>query len=168
MRRVLLTFTLLVASAGLTLAQNPGPPDFSGTWVLNVAKSKPNLKGFSDTIVITVSGSNVTMRHTTNGKEWAHTYVTDGTEHVLITKGVERKGNVDKAYWKKSTLIAEMTGRLPDGTEVLREKAKWTLSADGRVLTEESEGVSLSPEFRIPTDESEVLDRKTVSVYDKQ
>ncbi len=168
MRRFLLTFTLVVASAGSTFAQNPAPPDFSGTWVLNVAKSKPKIKGFSDKIVITVSGSNITMRHTTDGKEWAHTYVTDGKEHVLVVAGMERKGNVDKSYWEKSALIADVTGRMPDGSEVFHQKAKWTLSADGRVLTEESEGVSWSPEFRMPTDESEVFDRSTVSIYDKQ
>jgi len=62
-------------------------------------------------------------------------------------------------YWKKSSLVVETFARLKmpnmpavNGTEPWRLKDRWTLSGDGRVLTDEAEG----------------FDAKTVSVYDKQ
>jgi hypothetical protein len=143
------------------LAQDSATPDISGTWILNLAKSKLG-KGAdvrSETVVITLSASNVAMHYTVNGKESnrAYSYVTDGKEHPFTE--VQGGEDVVKAYWKKSALVIETIGRLKmpnspdfDGSEGFHLKDRWTLSGDGRVLMEESDGG----------------DHKTVSVYDKQ
>lgn len=140
-------------------AQKSPPPDITGTWVLNIAKSKLP-KGadiHSEKIVITVSGSDVVMKFTIDGEQSTHMYVANGKERVFA----ELKGSevVDKAYWKKSAFITEESVRmktpdLPDinNYEVLHFKEWWKLSADGRLLTQESEGST----------------GRTVSVYDKQ
>lgn len=97
------------------------------------------------------------MRFNTDGKESIHSHVTDGKEHVVAE--VQGGQNMEKAYWNKSALIVETFARLKmpnsptvDGSELWRLKDRWTVSADGRVLTYEAEG----------------FDAKTRSVYDKQ
>ena len=158
-RLLSLTIPLGVVLATPTRAQNLTTPDMSGTWVLNLAKSKlaKGAKAHSETLVIVSSGSNVLMRFNTDGKKSTHSYVADGKERVFA----EVQGGQDlvKGYWKKASLIVETFARLkmPDmptvnGSEPWRLKDRWTLSADGRVLTCEAEG----------------LDAKTRSVYDKE
>jgi hypothetical protein len=154
-----LTIPLAVALVTPIRAQNPTTPDLSGTWVLNLAKSKltKDAKVHSETLAIVSSGLNVVMRFNTDGKESAHSYVTDGKERVVAE--VQGGQNLEKAYWKKSALVVETFARLKmpntptvNGNELWRLKDRWTLSAEGRVLTDEAEG----------------FDAKTRSVYDKQ
>ena len=111
----------------------------------------------SETVVITSSGSNVVMQFDTDGKASTHAYVTDGKERVIAE--VQGGQNLIKAYWKKSSVVVETFARLKmpntpgvNGTGLWRLKDRWTLSGDGRVLTDEAEG----------------FDAKTVSVYDKR
>lgn len=141
------------------LAQKSPPPDITGTWVCNLAKSKLP-KGsdiHSEKVVITVSGLDVEMQFTIDGKQSTHLYVANGKERVFAElKGTEA---VDKAYWRKSTLISEESWRVkrPDlpvinNYDVFYFKDWWKLSADGRVLTDETESST----------------GKTVSVYDRQ
>jgi len=127
--------------------------------VLNLGKSKltKDAKVHSETLAIVSSGLNVVMRFNTDGKESALSYVTDGKERVVAD--VQGAQNLEKAYWKKSALIVETFARLNmpntptvNGGELWRLKDRWTLSADGRVLTYEAEGFG----------------GKTRSVYDKQ
>jgi hypothetical protein len=158
-RELLITILLVPALMVSALAQAPATPDLSGTWVLNLAKSKltKDANVHSETLEIVSAGSNVLMRFNTDGKESTHAYITDGKEHAVAE--VQGAQNLVKVYWKKSTLIVETFARLKmpnspsvNDSELWRLKDQWTLSADGRVLTYEAEG----------------FDVKTKSVYDKQ
>ncbi len=158
MPRLRLAAFLLVTFALPLSAQTSAPPDLTGTRALDVSKSKlaKHLTAQSETLVITCSGSSIVMRDTIDGKVEVHTYVVDGKEHPYAE--VQGGDDLTKVYWKKSTLVIENFARLKmpntpmDGSTLWSIKDRWTLSADGRTLT----------------DESERSDSKTVSVYDKQ
>lgn len=158
MPRLRLAAFLLVTFALPLSAQTSAPPDLTGTWALDVSKSKlaKHSTVQSETLVITCSGSSIVMRDTTDGKVETHSYTIDGKERPYAE--VQGGENFTKAYWKKSTLVIENFARLKmpsapmDGSTLWSIKDRWTLSADGRTLT----------------DESERSDSKTVSVYEKQ
>ena len=159
MRRLLPTIAVVMALGAPILGRDLTVPDISGTWVLNLTKSKlaKGTNVHSETVVITSSESNIVMHFNTDGNESTHAYIADGKERVFAK--VQGGEDLVKAYWKKSTLVIETFARLKmpnmpavDGSEAWHLKARWTLSGDGRVLTDEVEG----------------FDAKTVSVYDKQ
>jgi len=159
MRRLLPTIAFVLVLAMPAATQKSAAPDLSGTWVLNLSKSKEINRAvvLSEKLVVTCSGLNVTMHFTTDGRNVTNSYVADGKEH-LYAQG--HGGAVPiTAYWKKSSLIVEYPVRWKsadspddDAGEVSHVVNRWTLSADGHTLTDESEG----------------FDMKTVRVYDKQ
>jgi hypothetical protein len=139
----MLRFTLAIAFVfGLiapALAQNSCPPDFPGTWILNLAKSKLEEHSFivSSTLVISCSGRTVEIDDTMNGqKQQPWIYTTDGKQHLfaLLPGGEE----VAKANWKKSVLVTRLIGRKTKPPFDFTDR--WTVSADGRTLTQESRG----------------------------
>ena len=157
-RMMLLTLSLLVALVEPLFAKPSARPDISGTWILNIDKSKL-AKGtdiHSETLVIACSESTITIRDDVDGKLSTRTYLADGKDHPFA----EVRGGQDfvRASWKKSTFVIEVSGRLKtpnsslDGSEVWHTEDRWSVSADGRVLTEKSEA----------------FDTTTTLVYDKQ
>jgi hypothetical protein len=102
-----LVFVLFFALDAKLCAQNSIAPDISGTWKLNLEKSKPlkAAKIQSETITITRSGTTIQMRHVTNGQESNQTYIADGKEKKIK----ENQGGevFAKAQWKGSVLIIE-------------------------------------------------------------
>lgn len=142
---MLLILLLLVAFTEAVFAKPSPRPDISGTWVLNIDKSKL-AKGtdiHSETLAIACSESTITIRDDVDGKVSTRTYLADGKDHPFA----EVRGGQDfvKASWKKSTLVIQVSGRLEtpnsslDGSEVWHTEDRWSVSADGRVLTEKSE-----------------------------
>jgi hypothetical protein len=138
MRQLLIAITLLLSMIFPTLSQN-ARSDFSGTWVLNLAKSKLEPHSFvvSSTMVIKCLGTTVEIDDTTNGKKqspWI--YTTDGKEHFF--QEVPGGDELAKATWEKSVLVTRLIGRKArppfDFTD------RWTLSSDGRTLTQQSTG----------------------------
>jgi hypothetical protein len=123
-------------------------PDLSGTWVLNLAKSKlgkhPTIS--SDTVVIIASESKIEIRETVDGKEETHSYVIDGKEYPYASARVSQSvasENVTKASWKKTILMIEDIGRVRTSgvmgdAEVLHQTDRWTLSPDGKTLSEKT------------------------------
>ncbi len=84
------------------------------------------------------------MRFTTDGKESSEAYTADGKERTVN----ENQGGkaVVKAKWKGPVLIIERIARLKlpsdplfNGSEVIHDKERWKLSADGRILTVEQD-----------------------------
>jgi hypothetical protein len=155
-RPALVTITLALAVTFSALAQKPVSPDLSGTWVLNLGKSKLSKRVTigSETIVITCPNSTIQFHFTTDGKESTETYTPDGKDHIV--KEFSGGQLFSKAQWKKSVLVTESGSRLvmpnsaADGYQPIQDRERWTLSSDGRVLTREIE------------------DPKQVFVYDKQ
>ena len=154
MRNFLLIFLLALTAADAAPAKPDAPPDISGTWILNVNQSKLP-KGdptHSETIVIACSGSQIAMRDNVDGKRSTTMYYLDGKEHPFAE--VEGGEDLRKAHWKKNILVIETVARVKaqnsalNGSALWRLQDRWSLSADGRVLTEKSEGFD-TPEVRV-------------------
>jgi hypothetical protein len=85
MHRLLLTLALGAAFSSPALAQTATTPDLSGTWKLNLAKSKldKHNKIKSETITIITSGDTIQFHHAADPKDLLYTYVADGKERPL-------------------------------------------------------------------------------------
>jgi hypothetical protein len=141
MRQLLIAITLVLAMAFSTLAQTPAPPDFSGTWVLNAAKStlpkESTIK--SQTIVIDNKKSSIVFHYKTDGKKSSESYTPDGKKRA--------SGQLSSsASWHDSVLVIESTLdiKVPNATVVVTGLKpvvdSWTLAADGRTLTHDADG----------------------------
>ena len=156
MHRLLVTLALGAALASIALAQTATTPDLSGTWKLNLAKSKLDKHNtvVSETITITSKDATIEFHYTTDSKDHTETYIADGRERSAgNVKGIEIRAT---AGWKKSVLTIDrgpvMMGHTPEEAAVSRVTDRWTLSADGRTLKQDSEG----------------FDTRQTFVYDKQ
>ena len=135
MRRLLLTIALSAALASTSFAQTATTPDFSGTWKLNLAKSKldKHNKIKSQTITITTSGDTIQFHYATDPKDRLYTYVTDGKERPvgIWTESDDYRGV--KATWENSVLVIEEIIRIP-GQDLIQSIDRWSLSSDGKTL----------------------------------
>jgi hypothetical protein len=154
-KNLVLAFLLLSIGTVVLRAQKSTPADLSGTWKLNLEKSKlpKGTKIQSQTLVITTSGVSIQIHYSTDGRESIETYITDGKERII--REVQGGEAISKAYWKGSALTTETGARLriPDqplfnGSDLIHSKERWKLSSDGRSLTVESD------------------DPKRISIYD--
>ena len=130
MHRLLLSIALGAALVSTAFAQTAAHPDLSGTWKLNLAKSKLDKHETitSETLVITSADSYVEFRYTIDGKDYPHRYITDGKERSIAEGGRQVSPYIItmvKAQWQKSVLVIE----------VMHRTLRWTLSSDGRTLT---------------------------------
>lgn len=72
---LLLSIVVLAGSAGAA------PPDFSGTWILNRAKSTNVPNGVADALVITVNANRLKIKYATQGEEpYTKEWRLDGSE----------------------------------------------------------------------------------------
>jgi len=138
------------------LAQAAAAPDFSGTWVLNAAKSTlpkdSTIK--SQTIVIDNKKSAIVFHYKTDGKKLTETYTPDGKKRVSLKTSSGQL--TSSASWHDSVLVIESTLdiKVPNATVVVTGLKPiidtWTLAADGRTLTHDA------------------ADHKEIYVYEKQ
>jgi len=157
MRQLLITIILVLAAMFSDFAKTTAAaPDFSGTWVLNVAKSTLSKDSTikSQTIVIGNKKSAIVFHYKTDGKKSTETYTPDGKKRVSLNMSSGQL--TSSASWNDSVLIIESTLniKVPNATVVVTGLKPvidtWTLSADGRTLTHDS------------------ADHKEVYVYEKQ
>jgi hypothetical protein len=144
MRQFPITITLLIAVILSVLATAAEAPDFSGTWVLNAAKSTlpkdSTIK--SQTIVIDNKKSAIVFHYKTDGKKSTETYIPDGQKRVS-TKMSSGQLN-SSARWHDSVLVIESTLdiKIPNATVVVTGLKPvvdtWTLTADGKTLTHDA------------------------------
>jgi len=136
---------IILGLAGIAVrarAQN-APPDFTGTWTLDLAKSKPD-KRFpvkEQTIVITYANQTIQFAYTTDGKPLPLSYVVDGKERAMPNPMFPKSDNFIKAEWKKSALDIVTISRMgPLGYNVdnVFLSQHWMLSSDGKTLTEKT------------------------------
>ena len=156
MRQILVTITLVLAVMFSALAQTTAAPDFSGTWVLNAAKSilpkDSTIK--SQTIVIDNKKSAIVFHYKTDGKKLTETYTPDGKKRVSLNMSSGQL--TSSASWHDSVLVIESTLdiKVPNATVVVTGLKPvidtWTLAADGRTLTHDAG------------------DHKEIYVYEKQ
>ena len=127
----------LLAASLLASAYAQQKPNFTGTWKLNVAKSDfgmvPGPESRTDVIVhADPSLTDKVSADTAQGKqEYTATYTTDGKEAVNKRGPVEAKSIL---HWDGSKLVVDTKLNVND--QDITIKAIWTLSADGKTLTQ--------------------------------
>jgi hypothetical protein len=144
-RQLLVTITLVLAVMFSALAQTTAAPDFSGSWVLNAAKSKlpkdSTIK--SQTIVIDNKKSAIVFHYITDGKKLMESYTPDGKERVSLKMSSGQL--TSSASWHDSVLVIEsrLDIKVPNATVVVTGLKPiidtWTLAADGRTLTHDTD-----------------------------
>src|SRR5690348_2924308 len=112
---LVVAFALTLVSAYTLYAQQSSQPDLSGTWTLNLQKSKlpKKTRPTTETLVITSSGTTITARYTIDSRQSSETYVPDGKEKVVR----EFQGGklFSRAKWRGPVLITETYGRIFNG-----------------------------------------------------
>jgi hypothetical protein len=156
MRRILITISLLLAAMFSAFTHTSAAPDFSGTWVLNIAKSTlpkdSTIK--SQTIAIENKKSAIVFHYNTDEKKSTTAYTPDGKKRVSVNMPSGQLNS--SASWHDSVLVIESTLdiKVPNATVVVTGLKPvidtWTLAADGRTLTHD------------------LGDHKEIYVYDKQ
>jgi hypothetical protein len=145
-RRLLVTITLVLAVTASAFAQTGAAPDFSGSWVLNAAKSKlpkdSTIK--SQTIIIDNRKSAIVFNYKTDGKKSMESYTPDGMKRASVKMSSGQLNS--SASWRDSVLVIESTLdiKVPNATVIVTGLKPvidtWTLAADGRTLTHDADG----------------------------
>jgi hypothetical protein len=146
------------SSVGSVFAQNAARPILTGTWKLNLAKSKLDKHHTirSETLTISSADTTIQFHYTTDGRESVRTYIADGKERAAAE--VKDGQRFATATWRNSVLVIEEIERLkrpgytPDESERFHVTDRWTLTGNGNSLTRDSN----SPE------------KHQVFVYDKE
>jgi hypothetical protein len=130
------------ALAGLLLLANAlaaGPPNFSGTWVLNPTKGK-NLgmvAAVQETVVIKQSPAQLTIDFTTvfQGNTTNRTVTYDLGGKPVRNEGAMREKAETVAKWQDAALVVTWTSQgAVAGSTTVRTETR-TLSADGKTMT---------------------------------
>ena len=144
MRQMIRSITAAAAICGFAIpalhAQAVARPNFSGTWVLDAAKSQSSgtlpsaatwtIVQHGDTLITdresTIEGAGAVKSHMVvgfDGKSWKNSINQPGIGDVEVSM---------IASWDKTTLVVTMTGSMQE-TEFV-QAGRWTLSADGKSL----------------------------------
>jgi hypothetical protein len=142
MKRIsVLTFLMVVAITTLAFAQ--AKPDFSGTWVLDAAKSNLGLIGpgakqapmRTVTLVLKQTRDVLTIQRTVGERKETAVYKLDGSESTnKLPSGDETKSIVK---WVDATLVSRTTAKMndPQGGRNVEMTDVRSLSANGQVMT---------------------------------
>jgi hypothetical protein len=128
----LLTIALLAASAAMAAT-----PDLSGSWKLNVSKSSfgefPAPSSMNQKITHAEPKLTVAVKQSSDMGDFDFTsnYTTDGKECTNAGFGGSENKSVVK--WEGEALNIDTKGTFGDNAYSLKDK--WTVSADGKVLT---------------------------------
>ena len=139
---VLAAFVLAAASVAAA-----AKPNFSGTWVLDAAKSEGVMQGLEETMTVKQDGDGFVIEakmKTQRGERTRNeTFAADGKEgEFTMRMGPNESKGKRTAKWSadgNSLEVAEsMTFQDREGANVeAKATRKWTLSADGKTLTVE-------------------------------
>jgi hypothetical protein len=127
---------LAAAIPVLAVLAGAASPNLTGDWKLNVSKSDLGQMPppSSMTQKITHSDPNLKVAVKQSGDmgdfEWEANYTTDGKECVNTIRDNEAKSTVK---WDGDALLFDTKGKFGDNDFTMKDK--WTLSADGKVLT---------------------------------
>ena len=111
------------------LAQTPARPNFTGTWVMDVAKSDLRETPAAKSHVLTIvhKEPNITIDREVDGRKDSAPFRTDGVETSFKA---ECCGELKSSgRWEGTTLMRRV------GNENITQNDAWTLSADGKTLT---------------------------------
>jgi hypothetical protein len=122
-----LSLSLLFAAAALAADT---PPNFTGTWKLNVAKSDMGTSGVTE-LVVDVDHKDPVFKYTAKGVAGGQEFEETETMNTDGKPSQDSQGATVKAHWEGATLVAEATGA--DGSMVY--VARLTMSDDGKTIT---------------------------------
>jgi hypothetical protein len=135
LRRAVTASFLFVFLAALSFAQDK--PNFSGTWKLNTAKSDFGVLPGPDSLTSVIEHADPTLKMTVNSagqqgnQDYTVNYTTDGKEAVNHVGPREVKST---AVWDGSNMV--VNSKLNFNDQDVTIKSVWTLSADGKTLTQ--------------------------------
>lgn len=140
-RALILSVVMSVAIATLVFAQ--GKLDFSGTWILDAAKSDlgrtssaaKQMPMRTVTLVLKQTSDALTIQRTTGEQKETAVYKMDGSVSTnKLPSGNESKSTVK---WVGSTLVTKTTTKMDDslGGGIAEMTDVRSLSADGQVMT---------------------------------
>lgn len=128
-------FALALIAAPTLPAQ--GPPNLSGTWVLQPDKSNfgPLPAPTRRTDVIEHQEPRLTVKRTGSGPQGDFSaelvFAVDGKPHQNSVNGNELSSTLQ---WEGQVLVMMSTAQTPNGEVTLTDR--WSLSADGKTLTQ--------------------------------
>jgi hypothetical protein len=119
-----------------------GPPNFSGIWVLNTARSKNlgMMAALADTLTISQTATEVVIqdRSSYEGRQNDRALRYDLTGKPTANQGPMGDRNETIARWVDGKLVATWTSEgAVAGTKVVRTETR-SVSADGKTMTVES------------------------------
>ncbi|PWU00969.1 MAG: hypothetical protein C5B51_24065 [Terriglobia bacterium] len=135
-RSTWLSVAFLAVVVPVTLLQGQSKPNFSGTWKLNFEKSDFGSLARPAALINKIAHREpdieLTMTEVSAGGETVTKalFTTDGKENLNSARGNTVRS---KQWWEGSVLVTEAQGTLA-GTR-FTGKSRWSLSADGKVLT---------------------------------
>jgi hypothetical protein len=124
----------LFCSASTHVSAQQAKPNLTGTWKINLSKSKlaPQHGPGIDRYKIKHSEPRVEMEHTFNGRSETYTYMTDGKERMAngsLQDGATRA----KTHWDSDTLVIEKKQAI-GSVGAFVWISRFTLSQDGKSL----------------------------------
>jgi hypothetical protein len=153
---------VLIALALSCFIANPASaqlakPNLSGTWELNVSKSKLSRmhRAGTDRYKITHSEPQLRMEHTYPSGGETSRYTTDGTPMLA---DLDRRDVLAKAYWDGDTLVIEKHQEIDEGRLRMTWTSRFTLSQDGQSLAVTKHATRNS--FSADLDESLVYEKR--------
>jgi ABC-type enterochelin transport system substrate-binding protein len=138
MTRLTLVFASVALSLVTTVAAQ-SPPVFSGTWVLNTAKSQNlgMMAALEDAVTISQTPTRLVITDTSSfqGQKNTRELQYDLTGKPTTNSGPMGDRNETVAAWRAGTLVATWTSDgAVAGTKVVRTETR-SLSADGKTMT---------------------------------
>jgi len=129
-RIILIILVFFFCSGATHLSAQQVRPNLSGTWKLNLSKSKlaPQRPFGGDSYKIKHLEPQLEMVHGGN----TYRYVTDGKQHVANVSPGEGE-TLAKTYWDGDTLVIEKRQEIGQGGSSW--VSRYTLSQDGKSLT---------------------------------
>lgn len=128
--------TLALGDRLNTQDTKPTTPNFTGTWKLNLSKSDFGPTPAPESLVDKIEHKNTAITLNSTRVEQGATdaitlnLTTDGKENTNTVHGAEVK---TKLKWEGAALLLDSAVTVEGGSISLKDK--WTLSADGKVLT---------------------------------
>ena len=146
MRSTFFLTSIVLALSILTASADAVPPDFSGQWELDAAKSEGLPPGTKQSMTVKQSSDRLEVETKITGPQGDRTvndtYVLNGKPAeftpAMIGGGKAKKGSRTASWSADGTgmdVTEEAEVETSDGADTIKGKRTWRLSDDGKVLT---------------------------------
>lgn len=146
MRRTILSAACICASIVLAAGMNLLPPNFSGSWTMDRARSFGLPPDVQQTMLVTQTNDKIELetkiKNAQGESSIKDSYIIDGAEHEFTPQGptgpVAGSKGKRKASWLPNgrgiVVQEETTTESPKGPVTGRLARKWTLTNDGELI----------------------------------